>query len=110
MKTRCYSVRLASLVSISDKAYRATAFDGSEAIIPKSQVFGPDNEVIKSQAWWIAAWILDKKNLQYSSKKIGWYNPKTRQVEPHYRITIETHVPERVEPIKPIKPHNNLLR
>lgn len=42
MKTKCYSVRLASLVSISDKAYKATAFDGSTAIIPKSQEFGQD--------------------------------------------------------------------
>ncbi|MCK9415402.1 hypothetical protein M0Q97_01940 [Candidatus Dojkabacteria bacterium] len=33
MKTKCHSVRLASLVSISDKAYKAVAFDGSEAIM-----------------------------------------------------------------------------
>ena len=38
MKVLCYSVRLSSLTSISEKAYKAVAFDGSEAIIPKSQV------------------------------------------------------------------------
>ena len=37
MKTLCYSVRLESLVRISDKAFRATAFDGSTDIIPDSQ-------------------------------------------------------------------------
>lgn len=40
MKVLCYSVRLSSLTSISEKAYKAVAFDGSEAIIPKSQVLG----------------------------------------------------------------------
>lgn len=58
MKVKCYSVRLQSLVSISEKAYKAVAFDGSEAIIPKSQVYGFDNEVEKSTAVWISAWIL----------------------------------------------------
>lgn len=75
-RTKCYSVRLESLVSISDKAYRATAFDGSTAIIPKSQVFGDDNEVQKSEAYWIAAFILEKEgcSLQYSTKKVKWFN------------------------------------
>ena len=40
MKVLCYSVRLSSLTSISEKAYKAVAFDGSEAIIPKSQALG----------------------------------------------------------------------
>lgn len=42
MKTLCYSVRLESLVRISDKAFRASAFDGSTAVIPASQIFGVD--------------------------------------------------------------------
>lgn len=76
MKTKCYSVRLQSLVSISDRAYKATAFDGSTAIIPKSQVFGLDYDVQKSDAYWIAAFILDKPDckLQFSSKKVMWFN------------------------------------
>jgi hypothetical protein len=70
---KCYSVRLESLVSISERAYKATAFDGSEDIIPKSQVFGQDWEVSKSEAYWISAWILEKKKIQYSSKKVKWF-------------------------------------
>jgi len=99
-KTLCYSVRLQSLTSISDKAFKAISFDGSEDILPKSQVFGVDYDVQKSDAYWIAAWILEKKNLQYSDKKQGWYNPITRRVEPPIHITIEKHIPERKEPIK----------
>ena len=76
MKTKCYSVRLQSLVSISDRAYKATAFDGSTAVIPKSQVFDQDFEVQKSEAAWIAAFILEKDDckLQYSDKKVKWFN------------------------------------
>ena len=42
MKTKCYSVRLDSLVQISDKCYLATAFDGSEDYIPAKFIFGYD--------------------------------------------------------------------
>ncbi|MDR1883737.1 MAG: hypothetical protein LBR26_13275 [Prevotella sp.] len=72
-KTKCYSVRLESLFSISEKAYKATAFDGSTAVIPKSQVFGQDFDVQKSDAYWISAWILEQKELQYSNKKVRWF-------------------------------------
>lgn len=76
MKVKCYSVRLESLISISEKAFKAVAFDGSEAIIPKSQVIGVDLEVQKSDAYWIAAFILDKADckLQFSRKKVKWFN------------------------------------
>lgn len=94
MKTRCYSVRLESLARISDKAYRATAFDGSSDIIPASQVFGRDFDVQKCDAWWISAWILEKKNLQYSGKKQAWFDENGRQL-PTY--TIERHTPEKRE-------------
>ena len=69
MKTKCYSVRLQSLVSISDKAYKVTSFDGSSDILPKSCVFGHDYEVQKSNAYWIAAWILEKKRTSILNKK-----------------------------------------
>jgi len=72
-KTMCYSVRLESLTEISPKAYKAVAFDGSEAIIPKSQVYGQDYEVQKCLAVWISAWILEKKELQFSDKKVRWF-------------------------------------
>jgi len=103
MKTKCYSVRLESLVSISDRACKARAFDGSEAILPKSQVFGQDYDVQKSDAWWIAAWILEKKDLQYSSKKEAWFDSETGDMLPTYHF--EYHKPEKIEnkEVKPIK-------
>jgi hypothetical protein len=110
MKTKVLSVRLQSLVSISDKAYKATAFDGSTAILPKSQVFGSDYDVIKSEAYWISCWILEQKeDFQYSEKKIGWFNPDTHRIEPNITTIIEHHVPERIEP-KNINPLKELVK
>lgn len=97
MKTKCFSVRLQSLVSISDKAYKATSFDGSSDILPKSCVFGQDYEVIKSDAYWIASWILEKKQLQYSTKKEAWFDENGRML-PTYIIT--KHKAEKFEPVK----------
>ena len=95
-KTLCYSVRLESLVRISPKAFKATAFDGSSDIIPASQVFGPDFEVQKSDAYWIAAWLLEKKDLQYSAKKQAWFDEAGRRL-PVYHI--ERHEPERLDAV-----------
>ena len=94
MKTLCYSVRLESLTRISDKAYKATAFDGSSDIIPASQVFGQDWDVQKSDAYWISAWILEKKSIQYSAKKQAWFDESGKMM-PTY--TIERHTPDKVE-------------
>ena len=95
MRTLCYSVRLESLVRISDKAFKATAFDGTNDIIPASQVFGRDYEVMKSDAYWISAWILGKKNIQYSGKKQAWFDENGHMM-PTY--TIERHTPEKLTP------------
>ena len=95
MRTLCYSVRLESLVRISDKAFKATAFDGTNDIIPASQVFGRDYEEMKSDAYWISAWILGKKNIQYSGKKQAWFDENGHMM-PTY--TIERHTPEKLEP------------
>lgn len=95
MRTLCCSVRLESLVRISDKAFKATAFDGTSDIIPASQVFGRDYDVVKSDAWWISAWILGKKNIQYSGKKQAWFDENGNQL-PTY--TIERHTPEKLTP------------
>lgn len=99
MKTKCYSVRLESLVSISERAFKATAFDGSEAIIPKSQVFGQDFDVQKSDAYWISAWILSKKNLQYSTKKEGVFDLKKNKIERKFDVEIEFHRPKIINPV-----------
>ena len=95
MRTLCYSVRLESLVRISDKAFKATAFDGTNDIIPASQVFGRDYEVMKSDAYWISAWILEKKSIQYSGKKQAGFVENGHQM-PTY--TIERHTPDKLEP------------
>jgi hypothetical protein len=102
MKTRCYSVRLSSLTTISAKCYKAVAFDGSEALIPSSQYFGQDYSVTKSEAHWIRAWILSKKELQYSDKKEAWFD-ENGNMQPTYHV--EHHKPEKKEAInvEPIK-------
>lgn len=99
LKVKCYSVRLEHLVSVSDKCYKATAFDGSEAFIPKSQVYGQDYEVQKSDAYWVASWFLEKDDvrLQYSSKKEGWFDKDTGRRLPSYHI--EKHVPTKIDAI-----------
>jgi len=107
MKTKAYSVRLESLVSVSDKAYKARSFDGSEAIIPKSQVFGQDYDVQKSDTYWVSAWILEKKELQYSCKKEAWFDSETGNMLPSYNI--EKHKPNKVEPVNS-EPHADLIR
>ena len=107
MKTLCYSVRLESLVRISDRAFKATAFDGSSDIIPASQVFGIDYDVAKSDAYWISAWILEKKSLQYSKQKQAWFDENGNQL-PTY--TVEKHTPERVDISGDSQPIEDLRR
>jgi len=107
MRTKCYSVRLQSLTHISDKCYKALAFDGSEDLIPASQVFGRDYDVQKSDAWWISAWILERKNIQYSDKKEAWFDQDTGRMLPTYHI--EKHIPNKVEAIK-TEPDASLVR
>lgn len=107
MKTKCYSVRLESLRQISPKAYLARSFDGSEDVIPASQVFGPDYDVCKSEAYWIAAWILEKKSIQYSSKKIAWFDSDSGRMLPN--VTVKRHKPDRINKTD-IKPDNDLKR
>lgn len=107
IRNKCYSVRLKSLTQISDKCYKVVAFDGSEAMIPVSQIFGIDYEVNKSDSYWISSWILDQKKLQFSRKKIGWYDPEAGQVLPN--LTIEHHIPNKKE-VKQNDPDANLIR
>lgn len=96
MNTLCYSVRLENLYKISDKCYKAICFDGSEDLIPAKFVFGQDYEVQKSEAWWIAAWILKQKNIQYSSKKSAWFNENGKKLP---KVSVEKHDPDKVAPV-----------
>ena len=97
MKVKCYSVRLSGLTSISPKCFRAVGFDGSEALLPASQVFGEDFEAEKSEAWWISAWILERKALQYSRKKTAWFDSGTGRMLPS--VEIKKHTPSKEMPI-----------
>lgn len=97
MRVKCLSVRLESLVRISNKAYLAKAYDGSEAVIPASQIYEQDLEVSKSDAYWISEWILRHKSIQYSNKKEAWFDSKTKKMLPTY--TIEKHKPTRKKPV-----------
>lgn len=106
MRTKCYSVRLQSLTQITPNCYKAVAFDGSEDLIPASQVFGQDWDVNKSEAYWISAWILERKNIQYSTKKEAWFGDNGQMLP---KITYQHHVPERKEAIK-IKASENLTK
>ena len=92
---------------ISPKCYKAVAWDGSEALIPASQYFGQDYDVLKSDAYFISVWILEKKDLQYSTKKERWFDSETGKMLPSY--TIEKHVPKKVENTN-VKPDKNLIR
>lgn len=110
MKTECYSVKLQALLSISDKCYKAVCFDGSEALIPRSQVFGRDLERIydESEAWWISKWILEQKPIQYSSKKAAWFDTVTRK-KVSAPATYEVITPKRIE-AQPIEADESLTR
>ena len=98
MKVECYSVRLASMERISPKAYKAVAFDGSSEIIPASQIFGNDKDVQKSEAYWISAWILKRKKIQYSNKKTAYFDKETGKMLPH--VIIERHTPTPINPVE----------
>jgi hypothetical protein len=106
MKTKCYSVRLESLVPITAACYKARSFDGSEDLIPASQIFGKDFDVQKSDAYWISAWILGKKNLQYSTRKEAWFDEHGRQLP---TITVHKHTPKPIDKIN-VKPIKSLIR
>jgi len=103
--TKCYSVRLESLISISDKAYLATGFDGSEDIIPKSQVYGQDWDITKSEAYWISAWILEKKSIQYSHKKWTMFTKPGKNIG---RVEFSHHTPKKIN--KEVEHNKNLKR
>jgi hypothetical protein len=105
-KTRVYSVRLKNLTQITPKCHKAIDWQGNEYLIPDSQYFGRDYDVIKSDAFWIAAWIIDKEDcgLMVSTKKEGWYNPNTGIVNPP--MIVHHHIPERIEP----KQNNTIQR
>lgn len=95
--TKCFSVRLESFFKISPKCYKAVAFDGSEALIPASQYYGQDYDVQKSEAHWITAWILEKKDLQYSTKKWTNFSKAGKNIG---QIEFTHHTPKKLDASK----------
>lgn len=95
MKTLCYLVKLSSLYQISPKAYLARCFDGSEAVIPKSQVFGKDFSS-KTDAYWISAWILSKTRLQYSDKRKAMFDDEGKM---YPYVEVKKYTPQKVNPV-----------
>jgi hypothetical protein len=107
MKTLYYSVRLESLINISDKCYKAYDFNGNSDLIPKSQVLGQDYEVTKCEAYWISAWILERKtNITWSGKKLRYFDNTTGREIPD--VIIEKHVPEKIN--KNVEENLELMR
>ena len=96
MRVKCISVRFESFIPISDKAFKAKSFNGSEDIIPASQVYMKDYDVVKSEAYWISEWILEKKTIQYGRRKIAWFDSETKKMLPTY--IVEKHKPDVIQP------------
>lgn len=101
MATEVYSVRIVEMREVSPKAVSLTAFDGSSDIFPKSAIYGHDDEVGKCEAVWVAAWILPKKALQYSTKKMRMADDLTGKVyAPRPTIEREYHNAPEVAPVE----------
>ena len=94
-QVKCYLVKFKDLISISEKAFKAVAYDGSECILPKSQVVRPGSN---DNDWYVSCWIMDQKEIQHSKQKVFMVNSETMQIRPF--VVIETHVPEQISVIK----------
>jgi|SRR5690606_35225378 len=111
-KIKCYSVRLKNLTLISSKCWKAEDWQGNTFLIPDSQYFGRDYDVQKSDAYWIASWIIDKEEckLMVSTKKIGWYNPKKGKVEPNITIEVIKITPPKIKFDPNQQPNESLIK
>lgn len=96
-RIKCYSVKVSELRPISPKAYLAVCFDGREIVIPRSQVFGLGGLSDRSESYWIAAWLVEKHRIQYSPKRVGWFNGVTVRKAAFRKV--ERIVPPRIEPV-----------
>ena len=111
MKSKCYLVALKELVSISEKCYKATDFNGNTDLIPKSQVYGYHTSMKSTESVYISAWILAQKKLTYSMKEY-WFDSDTDKIElsiqeknkkrkkDRKREGTDVYVPPVIEPIK----------
>lgn len=91
-KTKCHLVKIKSIVSHGG-AYLIEDYNGNSDFFPKSTVFENyhNNEV------YIAIWILEKKSITYSRKKVYWHDSKTNKITPHINIEVIKVTPKKVE-------------
>jgi len=104
---KVYSVKLKSLDPISSKCYKARAYNGSEALIPSALIYGRDYSSRGDNAWWIAAWIVEKVGLQHSKKRAGWRDSSGKIRE---FVRVLKYVPPALDPIPDPCPAPDLTR
>lgn len=109
-KVLCISVRFKDLQPYSQKAFKADTWCGKSFFIPKAAYFGPDPEVQKSEAAWIAEWFMKKQTsgMLFSEKKKAWVDVQTWKTSPV--IQIERHVPTPVDTTKTVSVDDSLIR
>lgn len=83
------SVKVKEAKRITEKAWLLQTWDGREDIVPASQIEGWDTE----NALWVSEWILEKKDLQWSSKRKAFKTKDGRMV---LADCIRKHTPEKI--------------
>jgi len=63
-----YVVKFKQLRDISDKAVAITCYDGTEAVLPKSQVLDGDDY----DALFVPCWLVEKTGVQHANKQ-HWF-------------------------------------
>ena len=91
--TKCFCIKAKSIVDISAKCLKVSDYNGNEELIPKSQVYG-FSDGGNTQSIWIAAWLVEKRSLNYSTKKEGWFDASGN----NYCSVTEKIIPEEVMP------------
>lgn len=96
MKVKAYKVKLKKCFSITPKAHKLIAYDGSTLIIPSSCYIG---EVpFSDNAHYISCWILDKHpEFQYSSKVK--YNVEPKTLKASKVVDVIYHNPDILTPV-----------
>ncbi|MBQ7494398.1 MAG: hypothetical protein IJT75_01325 [Bacteroidaceae bacterium] len=82
---RVYSVAC-TLTDISEKCYKAKDVKGNVANVPKSVVYGKD-EQNTDKAYWIAGWFLRKSVLAFSKKYWGVYDKEKKRITNQFRYS-----------------------
>lgn len=106
--TKCFSVAVKDCQRISANCFRVVTYDGSEALVPVSQVYGTDP--LKPGNMLLTSWILERKNLQYSSKTPIWVDEHSGNVVKRGQLhSTVHHKPPVLQPVK-IEADADLIR